>query len=166
MRVLLLFMLMVMAFPALAEEKIPDAYRTTGYALPRFASLASEKVYVRAGPGMKYPVLWVFEQEGYPVEITLEFDHWRKIKDHEGQEGWVHSSLLSGKRSAFVTGDADLPLKAAAGEGAAVSVMLKPGVIATIERCEGEYCRLKTSGYRGWAQRKSFWGVYPGENID
>lgn len=165
MRVFLCLLLMIAAFPALAED-IPDAYRTTGYPLPRFAALASEKVFVRAGPGMKYPILWVYERAGYPVEITLEFEHWRKIRGHDGEEGWVHSSLLSGKRAAFVVGEKDVPIYRAAETDSTVSALLKPGVIADIERCEGAFCRLKASGYRGWAERKSIWGVYPDENLN
>lgn len=146
--------------------EIPDAYRSTGYDLPRFAAIASKKAFVRAGPGVKYPILWVYEKEDYPVEITLEFEHWRKIRGHDGEEGWVHSSLLSGKRSAFIPGDHDINLhKKPAAESQVVAV-LKPGVIAGLKACEGDYCKIAASGYEGWAERKSIWGVYASEDLN
>lgn len=165
MRLLLWLTMILLSFPAWAED-VPDAYRSTGYPLPRFAALASDKVYVRAGPGMKYPILWVFEKKSYPVEIILEFDTWRKIRGHDGEEGWVHSSLLSGKRTAYVTGEEALPLHQSAAPDSTVIAMLKPGVIADIKECRSDSCRLSVSGYRGWAERKLIWGVYASEVLN
>jgi SH3-like domain-containing protein len=165
MKSVLWLVLMCLCFPAFADE-VPDAYRSTGFPLPRFAALDSGKVYVRAGPGVKYPILWVYEKEDYPVEIVLEFDTWRKIRGHDGGEGWVHSSLLSGKRTAYVPGDSDIPLYQNPEAGAQVVALLKPGVIAGVRKCEGEYCDLAVSGYRGWAERKLIWGVYASEVLN
>ncbi|MGB0720715.1 MAG: SH3 domain-containing protein, partial [Bdellovibrionales bacterium] len=98
-----LFLLFVVLFPCIAfAQDAVDPFRSTAYPLPRFAALASNEIYVRAGPGKQYPVQWVFKKAGLPVEIVLEFDHWRKIKDYEGASGWVHKSLLSGRRTAIV----------------------------------------------------------------
>ena len=33
-----------------------------------------------------------------PVEIVAEYENWRKIRDWQGASGWVHQSLLTGKR--------------------------------------------------------------------
>ena len=71
----------------------------TGLPVPRFVSLRSAEVNVRTGPGTRYPVEWVFVKRDIPVEITAEFDTWRRIRDWEGTEGWVHQSMLSGKRA-------------------------------------------------------------------
>lgn len=155
-----------MILPAMATDAVPDAYRSTAFPLPRFASLDSDKVYVRAGPGRKYPILWVYNKEHYPVEIILEFDNWRKIRGHDGAEGWVHTSLLSGRRMAFIPGDDDVPLYRSADSGSQVMAMLKPGVIAAIKACKGSYCDLEASGYRGWAERKLIWGVYASEVLN
>jgi SH3-like domain-containing protein len=38
-----------------------------------------------------------------PVEITAEFENWRRVRDSEGAEGWVYHSLLSGRRTAVIT---------------------------------------------------------------
>ena len=82
-----------------------QAGRSTGLPLPRFVSLAAERVNVRFGPGKQYPVNWMFARQGLPVEIIEEFDTWRKIRDHDGEEGWVHSSLLSSRRTIMVIGE-------------------------------------------------------------
>src|SRR5688572_3042889 len=74
----------------------------TGLPLPRFVSLKSNNVNVRRGPGQDYDVVFTYVREGLPVEITDEFENWRKIRDSDGSEGWVFHSLLAGKRTAIV----------------------------------------------------------------
>ena len=74
----------------------------SGLPIPRFASLRSDEVNVRTGPGPRYPIEWVFKRKAMPVEIVAEFENWRKIRDWQGASGWVHQSLLSGKRSFII----------------------------------------------------------------
>lgn len=70
--------------------------------LPRFASLRSHKVNIHVGPGSDFPTTWTFQRQGLPIEIIAEFDTWRQIRDMEGTTGWVHKSLLVGKRTVVV----------------------------------------------------------------
>ena len=71
--------------------------------MPRYVSLKSDHVNVRAGPTKDNDVAWVYTRSGLPVEITAEFENWRRVRDSEGAEGWVYHSLLSGRRTAVVT---------------------------------------------------------------
>ena len=84
----------------------------SGLPVPRFVSLKSDRVNVRAGPNKDQDVRWVYTRAGMPVEITAEFENWRRIRDWEGAEGWVYHSLLSGKR--IGGGGADLEGRAGA----------------------------------------------------
>src|SRR5258708_2086270 len=83
---------------ALAADPPPIVHKGSGLPLPRFASLRSDEVNVRTGPGTRYPVDWVFKRKAMPVEIVAEYENWRKIRDWQGASGWVHHSLLTGKR--------------------------------------------------------------------
>ena len=76
---------------------------TSGLPVPRYVSLKSDHVNVRAGPTKDNDVAWVYTRAGMPVEIVNEFENWRRIRDWEGAEGWVYHSLLSGRRTAVVT---------------------------------------------------------------
>ncbi|MCB1556038.1 MAG: hypothetical protein KDJ15_01865 [Alphaproteobacteria bacterium] len=142
------------------------SFRSTSLPLPRFVSLRSDKVYARTGPGLRYPIRWVYKRENLPVEIVQEFDTWRKIKDSDGDEGWVHTSMISGERTVFIEGETLLPLREGKGENFRMTARLEPGVTAFLDRCEGEWCRLHTDGYRGWAERKFLWGIYANEKFD
>ena len=62
---------------------------------------------MRTGPGVRYPIDWVFHRRALPIEIVAEFGTWRKIRDEQGAEGWVHRSMLSGKRTALTIGGAN-----------------------------------------------------------
>ena len=74
----------------------------SGLPVPRFVSLKADRVNVRTGPNRDQEVRWVYTRAGMPVEVTAEFENWRRIRDWEGAEGWVYHSLLSGKRTAVV----------------------------------------------------------------
>lgn len=74
----------------------------TGLPVPRFVSLKSDRVNLREGPSKDHRTIWIFQRAGLPVEVTAEFDIWRRIRDSEGSEGWVLHSLLSGRRTAIV----------------------------------------------------------------
>src|ERR1700750_1210857 len=76
---------------------------SSGLPLPRYVSLKSDHVNVRAGPTKDNDVAWVYTRSGLPVEITAEFENWRRVRDSEGAEGWVYHSLLSGRRTAVIT---------------------------------------------------------------
>jgi SH3-like domain-containing protein len=136
----------------------------TGLPLPRFASLRADEVNLRAGPGVRYPIEWVYRRQGMPVEIVDEFDNWRKIRDWEGTQGWVHQSMLSGRRTVRVAGQ-KTGLRREADEGAPLVAWLEDGVVAELKRCEGGWCEVEVQGYEGWLKRSDFYGTLPREDL-
>ena len=156
-------LLAIAAWPALADSGLP---------VPRFVTLKGDEVNVRAGPGRRYPINWVFLRQEMPVEVVAEFDTWRKIRDFEGTEGWVHQSLLSGRRGALVLGEEIRDLRLDPEPGAPVVARAEPGVIGQLLRCptdsppESGWCYLDIDGYRGWMPRGDLWGVYSDEDVD
>lgn len=131
----------------------------------RFVTVKAEKANVRAGPGKRYPVRWIFTQPGVPVEIVAEYDNWRQIRDWEGQEGWIHVAMLSRKRSIIVTGESRTLYRRADDNSPPIAA-LAPGVIADIEDCTKDWCRVEVRNRRGWLRRGGFWGLDPDEIIE
>lgn len=151
---------------AFAQE---SGMRGTGLPVPRFVSLKSDEVNVRRGPGQDYDVAFIFLRAGLPVEITQEFDNWRKIRDSEGSEGWVFHSLLSGERTALVAPwdrGKPLPVHHSAADEAPVVAYLQPRVVAEVEECTGSWCLISGSEFRGWMEQERLWGVYPQERVE
>jgi SH3-like domain-containing protein len=130
--------------------------------IPRFVSLRSEEVNLRTGPGVRYPVEWVFVRRQMPVEVLQEFENWRRVRDREGTEGWVHQSMLAGRRTGVVLGEGGRPheLKRRPEDAAPALARIEPGVIVTLIECAGAWCRAEAGGFRGWLPRGAIWGVY------
>jgi SH3-like domain-containing protein len=143
----------------------------TGLPVPRFVTLRSDEVNLRTGPGSRYPIEWVYSRRGLPVEVVAEFDTWRRIRDVEGIEGWVHQSLLAGRRGLIVEGPDNRAVRAEPDDRAELVAWAEPGAIGSLLRCpalgdEAAWCYVEFDGYRGWIGRDSIWGVYPGEEVD
>jgi SH3-like domain-containing protein len=143
-----------------------DKPETAAAKLPRFASLRSDDVNMRAGPGTRYRIDWVYKRRDLPVEIEREFDVWRWVRDADGIQGWVHGATLMGRRS-FIVQKADATMRSDASESATAVAVLKPGVIGRIRSCEAtsNWCNVQTGSYRGYLRRDQFWGALPGEAI-
>lgn len=154
-------------FPAVfllfAAFIVPCKADVTGLPIPRFVSLRSNQINLRTGPGMRYPVEWVYMKSDLPVEITAEFENWRRIKDWDGKEGWVHQHMLSGRRTIRLNEDA-LLLRAPA-KGALPVAKAEAGVIGKLEMCPDHvnFCKVDLQGFEGWLPKKILWGVYPDE---
>ena len=131
---------------AVSIDSRADLGKETGLRVPRFVSMNSAKVNVRAGPGTRYPIKWVFQRKSLPVQIVAESDTWRKIRDFEGIEGWVHQRMLSGRRRAIVIG-AIQQLRRAPERTAKTIALFEPGVIVRLDKCSDAWC-LVESGSR------------------
>ena len=141
----------------------------SGLPLPRFVSLKAEKVNVRKGPSSDHGVAWVFQSKGLPVEITAEFETWRRIRDSDGAEGWILQNMLAGKRTVLVApwkkGET-VGLMDHASRTAGMVAKLASGVQAEIRSCDGTWCSVKTNGYSGYIEQGLVWGAYPGEIVN
>jgi SH3-like domain-containing protein len=141
----------------------------SGLPVPRFVSLKSDRVNVRAGPTKDQDVRWVYTRAGMPVEVTAEFENWRRIRDWEGAEGWVYHSLLSGKRSAVVvpTLKTDLvPLYEHPDAKSPEIARLQSGVFGMLKSCTGAWCEFAGKNFDGWIRQDRLWGAYPNEKVD
>lgn len=134
--------------------------------VPRFVSIRSDRVYARTGPGTRYPIQWIYQQKNLPVEIIQEFDTWRKIRDIDGEEGWIHQSLLSGKRYAMLKLSQAEPLLRTKAVDARPVALAESRSLLEIRSCDQNWCDLSASGYTGWMPVESLWGVYEGEQIE
>ncbi len=156
-----------MCTAGIAAKDMPAT--TSGLPVPRYVSLKSDHVNVRAGPTKDQDVTWIYTRAGLPVEITAEFENWRRVRDSEGSEGWVYHSLLSGKRTAVVTmkNKNDLvSIYDSPDPKSAVAARLQAGVVAQVKRCNDGWCRVTGDGFDGWIEQQRLWGVYADEKVN
>jgi SH3-like domain-containing protein len=164
--------------PAVADKEPPAASppakggdpgkgSVTGLPLPRWASLRSDEVNLRSGPGTRYPIEWEYRRRDLPVQIEREFEVWRLIEDQDGVKGWVHQATLMARRGFIVVG-AERVMRRSASDDAAAVARLKPGVVGRFRACDAKaaWCEVQVQDYRGWLKRDEVYGVYPGEPIN
>jgi SH3-like domain-containing protein len=159
---------LVLALAAGAVRAGSDS-TASGLPVPRFVSLKTDRVNVRGGPDKDHDVAFIYTRVGWPVEITAEFENWRRIRDSDGTEGWVYHSLLSGKRTAAVQlkSKTDLaPIYAKPDAKSAVTAQLQVGVLGTVKHCTGKWCQIAGDGFDGWIEQNELWGVYPDEKVE
>jgi SH3-like domain-containing protein len=151
-----------------AEGSAGEIGRTTGLAVPRFVSIKARPANVRVGPSTDYPIKWTFVRRELPVEVTAEFERWRRIRDWEGKEGWMLGALLSGRRMALVSPwpeAAMVPLRSDESSHARIVALVQPKVLVRIEKCDGQWCAVRAKSRHGYIRQTKLWGVYPGEAI-
>jgi len=157
---------------ALAQTSMPEA--GAGLKVMRYVSLKSDRVFLRQGPGTDYPIAWVFQRAGLPVEVLREFEVWRQVRDASGTVGWVHSSLLSSRRTALILpwevkeGQSQAPqatLRDDDNERARAIAQVEAGVLVSIISCARAWCRVSIGDHRGYIEQAKLWGTYPDEQI-
>jgi len=140
----------------------------SGLPVPRFVSLKRSKVNVRRGPSSEHKLAWIFRLKGLPVEIVAEFENWRRVRDSDGQEGWIYHSMLAGTRTVTIApwrkGAAVRMLKSPA-QSSGVVANVSAGAVGDVEKCTGNWCQVKLGNYEGWINQSMLWGVYPNEKL-
>lgn len=153
--------------------------QVTGLPIPRFVTFKSSETNLRKGPNVKYPIVWNYKQKSYPMEIIAEFENWRKLRDIDGEEGWVHVNLITGARKAMIKDNKykvsdpklaernrELVLFRYPDEDSFPMLRVELGVLATVKSCNHEWCKLKLDDVTAWARKENLWGVYPEEIIE
>jgi SH3-like domain-containing protein len=152
-----------------ATPAVAQTGPVTGLPMPRFVSLKSALVNVRRGPSSDHRVAWVFKRKDLPVEIIAEFDHWRRIRDSDGAEGWVYHSLLSGRRTVIAApwakGDS-IDLKSGKSSTSTVVARVGSGAVGNLKACDGKWCEAAFGDYEGYVPQEKLFGAYPGEVYD
>lgn len=158
---IVLALILVTAQPVLAQIS------GSGLPLPRFVSLRAGEVNLRTGPGVQYPVDWVYRKSTLPLEVIAEYKTWRKVRDWDGAQGWVHQTMLSATRTFIVTG-ATRTLLSKADTTARPVARVQAGVTGQLMACPdaSDYCRVQVDGFEGWLPRTDFWGVLKGEAFE
>ncbi len=164
---------MIFTLPIFAQS----SSNPSGLEVPRFASTRSKPINVRVGPGKRYDIAWIYVKSGIPIEVIAEFDVWRKIRDHEKEEGWIHQSLVSSARAGLIKSDIDenVSLLSKAEVGAIVKAFLGAEYPLILKSCDGKWCEVvikysdngeKEKTISGYLEQSKVWGVYENEKFD
>ena len=135
--------------------------QSSGPSIPRFDSLRSDTVYMRAGPGERFPIEWVYERKDLPVKVIDSFEHWYKIEDADNNQGWVHKRMLSGKKTAMTPKDQKTSLYKKNDQKSKVLAYFDGEVIVKIIECKinDSFCYVKYNDTKGYILKSALFGV-------
>lgn len=180
LKLLLLFFILLLTPNTFAK----GVGRETGLTIPRFVTLKSTEVNLRKGPGKKYKTIYIYKCLGYPVEVIAEFSNWRKIRDKDNTEGWLHEGLITGRRNVIIIGNKILSRKSllykipdfqavlfkAPDENSNIIARVEFNVVAKLMACQKEWCKIsvkdsKTNSIIGWIRKINIWGIKDDEQF-
>ena len=123
----------------------------------KFLTLKNNEVNVRVGPSKKYPIKFTYKKKYLPVEILDKFENWKKIKDLDNNSGWVHTSLLSKRKSAINIKNNSVLYKKPTIYSKPIA-KLEQGRLVLIKKCKEKWCKINSGNYEGWVIKNFLWG--------
>ena len=127
-----------------------------GFAEEIFLSLKKNKVNVRYGPGFDFPIKYIYKKKNFPIKQIDTKENFRRIIDIKKNSGWIHISQLKKVNSVIALEDKVLFKKSSFFSKPIAKI--KKGRLLVIQKCEGEWCRVKTDDFKGWVDRVNLWG--------
>ena len=122
-----------------------------------YMSLKNKQVNVRYGPGLDYPIKFVFNKKNYPVEIIDQKENFRKILDIKKNSGWIHRSQLK-KSSSFITLNTIILFSDSTKFSRPIA-KIESGRLLNKKKCNLNWCRVETGEYKGWVLKENLWGL-------
>lgn len=132
----------------------------------RYASLRSDKVFLREGPTYQHRVLFTYKRKDYPVQVIATYESWRRVRDVDGTVGWISQMMLSEARTVLITGKGHAAIRSQPYATASLRAWADPGVVAKLKACKPQFCEIVADGLRGWIDKSRIWGVDSGETIE
>jgi SH3-like domain-containing protein len=136
-----------------------------GDKVPYWASISAREAMMRTGPGPNYPAVWKYTRPGLPVKVTARHEHWRRVVEQDGTEGWMNGVLLSDDRTGVVIADPGV-MRDAPDASARILWRAARGVIGKISHCAGGWCQFEVTGRTGYIEIAQLWGVDSGETVN
>lgn len=122
-----------------------------------YLTLRNDKVNLRQGPSLNYPIKLVYNKKFLPILIKDKSGNFRKVLDHENNSGWIHISQLSKKRAALSILD-ELIVFQKPSIYSRPLVKLEIGRLCLVKKCKNNWCKIKTGGYSGWVEKQNLRG--------
>ena len=131
-------------------------FSSTVYASDIFLSLKKNKVNVRYGPSFNSPVKSIYKKINLPIKLIDKKENWRRIIDLKNNSGWIHQSQLKKVNSIIPLEDKVLFKKAS--NFSKPMALIKKGRVLIIQKCEINWCKIKSKKFKGWVKTDNVWG--------
>ena len=126
------------------------------YAEEKFLSLKKNKTNVRYGPGLDYPIKYIYRKVNLPVKLIDKKDNMRRVIFLDNNSGWIHRSQLKSS-NAVISLEKKILFKKPSDFSEPIAKVQK-GRLLVIKKCEDDWCNVLTDDYTGWVKIKNVWG--------
>ena len=130
---------------------------TSSIAEETFISLKKSKVNVRYGPSFDSDIKYVYKKINLPLKEIDKKDNFRRIIDLKNNNGWIHVSQLKKNNSVITTKDKILFKKPSS--FAKPIAQIEKGRLLIVDKCENNWCKIKSDNYEGWIKTIYIWGL-------
>ena len=121
-----------------------------------YLMLKNSKVNVRMGPGLDYPVKFIYKKKYLPVKIIDKKENFRKVIDHKKNSGWIHISQLKKINSIIVLSNRILFKKPTLNSKPIANI--ESGRLFVLKKCKKDWCEVSSLNYTGWINMDNVWG--------
>ena len=121
-----------------------------------YLMLKNSKVNVRMGPGLDYPVKFIYKKKYLPVKVIDKKENFRKIIDHKKNGGWIHISQLKKVNSVIVLSNRLLFKKPSFNSRPIANI--DSGRLLVLKKCKKDWCEVMSQNYKGWINMDDVWG--------
>ena len=122
----------------------------------KFLSLKKNKTNIRYGPGLDYPIKYIYRKFNLPVKQIDKKGNWRRVVFLDNNSGWIHWSQLKPSNS-FIIKEKKILFKKPSNFSEPLA-KLEIGRLLVIKKCEKEWCSVTTDKYTGWVKIRNIWG--------
>lgn len=120
-------------------------------------SVKGSTLNMREGPGTHTAVLWELKR-GYPLQITQRKGSWVRVRDFEGDTGWVARSL-TGNTPHHVVKARVANLRSGPGTQHRILGKVEYGELLRTREKRADWVRVERSeGVSGWIAKRLLWG--------
>jgi len=148
----------LIALPAIADPIAPTRVSEfSGKPVPRFEALKYHLVNGRKGPTMDHKIMWAYERKGLPMLIIKETENWRRVRDPDGDEVWMHKRMLETSRTALT--QSTITLQRSPDMTSQARATLSANLVVSIESCDAGWCKVSAQDHRGYVQETQLWGI-------
>ena len=130
---------------------------TSSLAQETFLSLKKNKVNVRYGPSFDSDIKYVYKKIYLPIKQIDKKENFRRIIDLKNNSGWIHISQLKKINSVISTNDKILFKKPSS--FAKPIAQIKKGRLLILQKCEKNWCKIKSNNFEGWIKNDNIWGL-------
>ena len=162
MNFLIIILLIIYISIANAESIGPS----TEFKMPRFVSTKSDESNLRVGAHTDYPIKLTYNIKNIPLEIIDEYEIWRKVNDIDGNQGWMHKSLLKGNRYGIIKTSHNQPAQIYNKPQGIIIGKIGNRNIVKINKCFSLWCSINYNNFKGWINKQNIWGVYENEEFN